>query len=140
MKKAYVVFVFVAVILVLFFAVVLGFKRVNIQDITSGNLIFTANDVTITANLSTEDSEIISDLFNNSWCSKDNPSCGFSEDFQIILYCGGTQQVFYIAQDECGIIYWKNQKRYFGLTNRENYKLRKLLITNYGCNCHIEDE
>ncbi len=53
------------------------------------------------------------------------PSCSFSKELSITF--NGGEHIFYIASDSCGIIYYKNEEKYFNLTEKENIRLRKLL-------------
>ena len=76
--------------------------------------------------LSDNEFEDIKKMFHGKFLYKSPvPSCGFTKEISISFNDG--EHIFYIASDSCGIVYYKNEEKYFNLTEKENIRLRKLL-------------
>lgn len=103
-------------------------KKTNTINYSTGVTIFNYNGKTTTKELTNEDLETITCIFNNKRMFSDTPSCGFSENIAIIF---DETDCFCIACDSCPIIYFKNKNLFFKLTEHENNILKEILI-KYG--------
>lgn len=99
--------------------------RVDSSNLKDGTVVFKYAEYDINEELTSEEEQIILDILDNKRLVKDNPSCGFDDDVSIRFNNG--EEIFSIACDECGIIYWKNKDKYFGLTDSENETIRNIL-------------
>lgn len=135
MKKIIIACVAILVLVVML-VMLLGIELVKIANVQSGSIVYTIGNSAVNSELNSEDLSTVVRLFDSKVCTYENPSCGFDEEFQIILNSNDGPQVFYIAQDACGLIFWKNKQKYFTLSDQDNSYLRNLLNNNYGCNCH----
>lgn len=140
MKRAVIIFAILFLVVLILAAVLLGIDLVKIKAAQNGSLVFTIGKNSVNSDLASEDLDAVMDLFNGKVCTYDNPSCGFGEEFQIIIHTNDGSHIFYIAQDSCGIVYWKNKQKYFRLSDRENTYLRSLLNKTYGCDCRIQGQ
>lgn len=125
MKKWLIVFAATIVLCILWF----GLERVDIPYVESGKVFFRYAESDVQEVLSASDLSSISKMFAGKIVYKDMPSCGFSESVSIQINEGS--QVFYVARDGCGVIYWKNADKYFKLSDNEIKILHSILI-NYG--------
>ena len=76
--------------------------------------------------LSDNEFEDIKKMFHGKFLYKGPvPSCSFSKELSITF--NGGEHIFYIAGDSCGTVYYKNEEKYFDLTNDENARLREIL-------------
>ena len=95
--------------------------------VTYGNRI-TRGTVTFygaTSVLTQEEAERIFELFDGKVMIDDNPSCGFGEDVSVSINDG--EYVFYIAQDTCPVIYYKNYDKYISVSDSEQETLYSIL-------------
>ena len=125
MKKSIVLaFSFLLIMLMLF-----SFSSCSKVEIATGEMVavFRYEDTDITKPLSSEDSEIVREMFNGKNLYSDSPSCGFSENVALIT----DSNTYCIACDDCGKIYDVEKDKYFNLSDRENEILRDLLC-KYG--------
>ncbi|MBQ4617539.1 MAG: hypothetical protein IJB27_04105 [Clostridia bacterium] len=90
----------------------------------NGQAVFKYSDKDIQVTLSEEELAMVCDMFAGKELYMGNPSCGFTEDVAIKL---DNKDTFCIACDKCGIVFWKEQLRYFRLTDSENEQLRAML-------------
>ena len=79
----------------------------------------------ISDKLTSEEEETILNILNKKTLGRDNPSCGFDDDISIRF--NNDEEIFSIACDNCGIIYWKNKDKYLSLTDSENETIRNIL-------------
>ena len=79
----------------------------------------------ISDKLTSEEEETILSILNKKTLGRDNPSCGFDDDISIRF--NNDEEIFSIACDNCGIIYWKNKDKYLSLTDSENETIRNIL-------------
>ncbi len=117
------------VITVLLFFIWFRIDRVKISNFENGELFFRYFESDLQNVLNESDLHSISKMFNGKLLYSDNPSCGFSESVSIKINDG--YEVFCVARDGCGIIYWKNADKYFKLSNAELKQLHSIL-SGYG--------
>lgn len=126
MKKA----IYITIIIcILVLGIVLFIPKTNMSFAERGNIVYVTDRQCIKVALTTEDFNIILNLFDRKILYHDNPSCGFSENIAISMNSG--QNTFCVARDGCPIIYWKNQEMYFRLTE-EDYEVLIDLLEKYG--------
>ena len=89
--------------------------------ITDGTATFYGSTSTLTQ----EEAERIFELFDGKVMVDDNPSCGFGEDVSVSINDG--EYVFYIAQDTCPVIYYKNYDKYISVSDSEQETLYSIL-------------
>lgn len=109
--------------------VFMQYPRTNMRNINNGSVFFQYQEKNISTNIKQEDLILIKEIFDNKKMYKDNPSCGFSENISIIL--NDSSQIFCIARDTCPIIYYKNEGKFFNISEEENKVLRNIL-NKYG--------
>lgn len=114
------------VVLILF----LWFGTTNIPEPTTGSVRFDYTDNTV--QVLQEDLKQLYKNMNHRVLRWDNPSCGFGEDVSMTLIDeNGQEHHFWFACDTCPIVYYKEQNRYFNLSNKEDAEIKKILST-YG--------
>ena len=89
-----------------------------------GNLIFRYGDEDVAHSLYDQELLLIKSIFDGKILYRDNPSCGFTENISVIL---NDSYTFCFACDTCPVIYWKEENKYFRLTEKELEQLYKLL-------------
>ena len=99
---------------VLMIVLLVGFSLTNVPDAASGTVYFAKNGEVFSATLTEEDVAFVENTFSGKLMYYDTMYCGFSEENAIRL----DNQVFYIAQDGCSVVYWKNKNRYFNLSDK----------------------
>lgn len=126
MKKIAVILIPIIIVAVITISSIVLVKTntVNMDFAKKGKTVFRYNDSNIEYSLSEQEKSLICDLFSGKRKYKDNPSCGFSDDIAIIL---NDSQTFCIARDTCPIIYWKEEDKYFKITEKEKNELYTLL-------------
>ncbi len=115
----------IAVAVALFF--VIG-RRVKLGDVNKAEINYDYDSVLVDESLTKEETETITDIFENNFLYSDNPSCGFSQDISIVI---DNDKTFCIARDTCGIIYWKEKDKYFKVSDEDIEKVHKL-FENHG--------
>ena len=114
------------VVLILF----LWFGTTNIPEPTTGSVRFDYTDNTV--QVLQEDLKQLYKNMNHRVLRWDNPSCGFGEDVSMTLIDeNGQEHHFWFACDTCPIVYYKEQNRYFNLSNKEDAEIKEILST-YG--------
>lgn len=88
---------------------------------------FAYGDKDIETGFASEDFKEIAVMFEGKSLYKDSPSCSFDENIAIVI----GDDHFCIANDTCGVVYFKEKDKYFSLTDEENEKLRDMLM-DYG--------
>lgn len=126
--KIFIVFLLIVVSGILLLVVSMKKNTVDIGFVKSGKAIFIYDEEDIEIPLSNDELSILCSIFVNKKMYKDNPSCGFSEDISIKF---NDSQTFCIARDTCPIIYWKEKRRYFRISEDEKMQLY-CLLENYG--------
>lgn len=86
------------------------------KNVSKGEANFIHNSTNIHEELSKNDIDTIKEIFDGKKLYNDNPSCGFSEDVSLVL---DNTESFYMACDTCPIIYYKNEDKYFKLSDDE---------------------
>lgn len=119
---------FIIVLVAVGIFILIRSDRTNTDLVSNGYAVFDYNDKNVLKNLSEDDLITIKKIFDNKKLYKDNPSCGFSENIAVVL---DNSLIFCIAQDNCPIIYYKNKKLFFRLSNQEKELLYSVL-TQYG--------
>ena len=114
------------VVLILF----LWFGTTNIPEPTTGSVRFDYTDNTV--QVLQEDLKQLYKNMNHRVLRWDNSSCGFGEDVSMTLIDeNGQEHHFWFACDTCPIVYYKEQNRYFNLSNKEDAEIKEILST-YG--------
>ena len=114
------------VVLILF----LWFGTTNIPEPTTGSVRFDYTDNTV--QVLQEDLKQLYKNMNHRVLRWDNPSCGFGGDVSMTLIDeNGQEHHFWFACDTCPIVYYKEQNRYFNLSNKEDAEIKEILST-YG--------
>lgn len=131
MKKIRIFFVIIVVLfLICVFAIFFKQKAiVKSEKFTNAKVRFVYEDENIDTYMNQEDVEKIKMILNKKHLYKDKPSCGFSDNVSIRF--NDNQHIFCIACDECPIIYYKNERRYLKLSEKENASVRNILV-KYG--------
>ena len=120
MKKLFwIIFVLVSVCGILF--IIFSFS--NMPNVSHGSVNYKVNEQNTTISLSNEDLSFLRKTFNGKFLYKGNLYCGFEESTSVVL----GDQIFCIACDGCAKVYWKNQNKYFNLSNREYLALMECL-------------
>ncbi len=94
----------------------------------TGNAVFKYNGVNISCPITNQELCLIKSIFDKKKMYMDNPSCGFSDDISVRF---NDSQTVCFACDTCPIIYWKEENRYFSITEKEKMQLYNVL-ENYG--------
>ena len=102
-------------------------SKVNIQQNSTGTIYFIYGEHNIEVQVKSEDFEVIRGIFNNKTLYSDNPSCGFTEKISIVI----ENRTFCFANDTCGLIFLKEEGKYFSLSSKENDSLKQILAS-YG--------
>lgn len=102
-----------------------GCGIVSVSENPTGVLRVLDPDNAFETSLSAEDSALIADIFANQLMLSDSPACGFSA---IEIDLDG--QLFYPAQDGCGIVYNKNADLYITLSEDHLEALHRILERN----------
>lgn len=118
--------IILAALLLLYLFIQPGIVRLN--SVQSGTAVFKYDSADISTPISDRDLSLLREMFHGKLITKDNPSCGFSEDVCIIL---DDKMTFCFACDACPIVCWKERERYFRITEEEQAELYALL-KNYG--------
>ena len=115
--------------LLLISLLIFSFASCSKVEVAGGEIVavFRYGDADITQILSDEDSVAVRNIFEGKTMFSDSPSCGFSENVALVV-AGNT---YCIACDDCGIVYYVKEDKYFHLSDRENEALRELLV-EYG--------
>lgn len=126
MKK---ILIIVLILLVAVMIPMIGVASIqaNIVDIPTpdeGKVIFEYEEADICLFITNEELKLIANIFNGKTMYKDNPSCGFSESVAVQL---DNSHTFCIARDGCPVVYWKEENRYFSITEEEKINLHNLL-------------
>ena len=103
-------------------------RRVKFGDVNEAEIKYAYETVSVNESLTKEETETITDIFENNFLYSDNPSCGFSQDISIVI---DNDKTFCIARDTCGIIYWKEKDKYFKVSE-EDIKEVHNLFENHG--------
>ncbi len=120
MKKV-VAILLVAVCLV---GAVLGYAVVTVDKNVSAVANFVYADKNISIEISKEDLETIDEIFSGKIINPFVlPSCGFDDNISIVA----DGKTFCPANDDCAIVYYKERKGYFNLSENEQAQLRALL-------------
>jgi len=104
-------------------------ERMKVTDVQSGKVVFRYGESNVDEMLSLSDLSSIKKMFSGKVVYKDMPACGFSESVSIQL--NGGSQVFFVACDGCGLVYWKEADKYFRLYSFEKELLHSIL-KSYG--------
>lgn len=126
MKK---ILIIVLILLVAVMIPMIGVASIqaNIVDIPTpdeGKVIFEYEEADICLFITNEELKLIANIFNGKTMYKDNPSCDFSESVAVQL---DNSHTFCIARDGCPVVYWKEENRYFSITEEEKINLHNLL-------------
>ena len=120
MKKV-VAILLVAVCLV---GAMLGYAvvSVNEQGVAVANFVYA--DKNVSEEISKEDFETIDKIFSGQIINPFVlPSCGFDDNISIVA----DGKTFCPANDDCAIVYYKERKGYFNLSENEQAQFRALL-------------
>lgn len=132
MKTKTIIFLILLLIVLLlsFLYFIIQPSIVHLETVTSGTAVFQCDydGVNSSVPISSQDLAVLTDMFRGKVMSRDNPSCGFSEDVCVIL---NDEMTFCFACDTCPIILWKEKGKYFSVTKKEQAELYDLLET-YG--------
>lgn len=101
--------------------------KILISNIKEGSFNYkTIKGKVFKGNLSNADLRKILKMFDGkSLYRNQEPSCGFGKESSIEV--DGGKHVFYLAQDSCDIIYYKNKKGYFEIGDSNKSKMRTIL-------------
>lgn len=116
------------ILIVIFFIYFCNKKVIDLSGVHKGETYFLSDNKQQHSLLSESDKTSIIEIFNKKKLYKDNPSCGFSENVSIKF---DDSEIFYIANDSCPVIYWKNKDYYFRLSDDE-YTLLVEILNKYG--------
>ena len=120
MKKV-VAILLVAVCLV---GTVLGYAVVSVDEKGVAVANFVYADKNVSEEISKEDLETIDEIFSGKIINPFVlPSCGFDDNISIVA----DGKTFCPANDDCAIVYYKERKGYFNLSENEQARLRALL-------------
>ena len=120
MKKV-VAILLVAVCLV---GVTLGYAVVSVDEKGSAVANFVYADKNVSEEISKEDLETIDEIFSGKIINPFVlPACGFDDNISIVA----DGKTFCPANDDCAIVYYKERKGYFNLSENEQARLRALL-------------
>lgn len=120
MKKV-VAILLVAVCLV---GAMLGYAVVSVDEKGSAVANFVYADKNVSEKISKEDLETIDEIFSGKIINPFVlPSCGFDDNISIVA----DGKTFCPANDDCAIVYYKERKGYFNLSENEQARLRALL-------------
>lgn len=120
MKKV-VAILLVAVCLV---GAALGYAVVSVNEKGVAVANFVYADKNVSEEISKEDLETIDEIFSGKIINPFVlPSCGFDDNISIVA----DGKTFCPANDYCAIIYYKERKGYFNLSENEQARLRALL-------------
>ena len=120
MKKV-VAILLVAVCLV---GAMLGYAVVSVKEKGVADANFVYADKNVSEKISKEDLETIDEIFSGKIINPFVlPSCGFDDNISIVA----DGKTFCPANDDCAIVYYKERKGYFNLSENEQARLRALL-------------
>lgn len=120
MKKV-VAILLVAVCLV---GATLGYAVVSVDEKGSAVANFVYADKNVSEEISKEDLETIDEIFSGKIINPFVlPACGFDDNISIVA----DGKTFCPANDDCAIVYYKERKGYFNLSENEQARLRALL-------------
>lgn len=120
MKKV-VAILLVAVCLV---GAMLGYAVVSVNEKGVAVANFVYADKNVSEKISKEDLETIDEIFSGKIINPFVlPSCGFDDNISIVA----DGKTFCPANDDCAIVYYKERKGYFNLSENEQARLRALL-------------
>lgn len=120
MKKV-VAILLVAVCLV---GAMLGYAVVSVNEKGVAVANFVYADKNVSEEISKEDLETIDKIFSGKIINPFVlPSCGFDDNISIVA----DGKTFCPANDDCAIVYYKERKGYFNLSENEQARLRALL-------------
>ena len=120
MKKV-VAILLVAVCLV---GAMLGYAVVSVNEKGVAVANFVYADKNVSEEISKEDLETIDKIFSGKIINPFVlPSCGFDDNISIVA----DGKTFCPANDDCAIVYYKERKGYFNLSENEQTRLRALL-------------
>lgn len=120
MKKV-VAILLVAVCLV---GAMLGYAVVSVNEKGVAVANFVYADKNVSEEISKEDLETIDEIFSGKIINPFVlPSCGFDDNISIVA----DGKTFCPANDDCAIVYYKERKGYFNLSENEQARLRALL-------------
>ena len=120
MKKV-VAILLVAVCLV---GAMLGYAVVSVNEKGVAVANFVYADKNVSEEISKEDLEKIDEIFSGKIINPFVlPSCGFDDNISIVA----DGKTFCPANDDCAIVYYKERKGYFNLSENEQARLRALL-------------
>ena len=120
MKKV-VAILLVAVCLV---GAMLGYAVVSVNEKGVAVANFVYADKNVSEKISKEDLETIDEIFSGKIINPFVlPSCGFDDNISIVA----DGKTFWPANDDCAIVYYKERKGYFNLSENEQARLRALL-------------
>lgn len=104
--------------------ILLGGNTVRVNAPDKGEAIFRCGGADIIQPLSEQELARIQSIFEGKRMYKDSPSCGFTENVSVRL---DGSQTFCLACDTCPVIYWKEENRYFKISEAEKDELYRLL-------------
>ena len=120
MKKV-VAILLVAVCLV---GAMLGYAVVSVNEKGVAVANFVYADKNVSEEISKEDLETIDEIFSGKIINPFVlPACGFDDNISIVA----DGKTFCPANDDCAIVYYKERKGYFNLSENEQARLRELL-------------
>ena len=103
---------------------VLGYAVVSVNEKGSAVANFVYADKNVSEEISKEDLETIDKIFSGKIINPFVlPSCGFDDNISIVA----DGKTFCPANDDCAIVYYKERKGYFNLSENEQARLRALL-------------
>lgn len=127
MKKALICILILIALVILAF-IMIGYPKTDLSNVYEAEIIFKYQEKDIIEKISREDLTSIKNILDKKELYRDNPSCGFDENISIKL---DNDALLLIARDGCPIIYYKNEDKYFTLSETEKEKLHEILI-QYG--------
>ena len=86
--------------------------------------VFIYGDISITYEMTEEDSKSFAEIIAGEPLYNDNPSCGFTENVSVVV---NGKDHFCIACDGCEIVYWKEKDRYISVSEEEMKVLHEIL-------------
>lgn len=101
--------------------------RVHLEGESGATLRYNNGTGIVTINPSEDEIKALKILVSGRILYRDNPSCGFAEDFS---FCIG-DRVFFVAKDECGIILDCQSNYYFSISE-EDRRWIDSLFAKYG--------
>ena len=117
--------ILIAAVICAFFLIKNGFnKTVDTSNYDKGSYDLKSEETAVSGELDEDSLLRIKNVFNGKELLREAPDASFNENRAITL---GDGQIYYISDDGSGYVYWKNENKYFKLSEAQYGMIERVL-------------